>query len=79
MRFLYFIFLLVLLITSCTSRPVEPTRSSRHTIDTLFSQRIIDMQPEMDSLCTVLSKEIYTAAVDSIMKVREMEMNILVE
>lgn len=79
MRLFYFIFLLILFITSCTSRPVEPTRSSRHTIDTLFSQRIISMQPEMDSLCKDLSKKIYTAAVDSIMKVRELEMDILVE
>lgn len=37
------------------------------------------MQPEMDSLCKDLSKKIYTAAVDSIMKVRELEMDILVE
>ena len=79
MKLLFFIFLLVVFISSCTSRPVEPTRSSRHTIDTLFSQRILAMQPEMDSLCKDLSKKIYTAAVDSIMNVREMEMNILVE
>jgi hypothetical protein len=78
MRVMYFFLLLVVFI-SCTSRPVEPTRSSRHTIDTLFSQRIIAMQPEIDSLCKDLTKKTFTAAVDSIMKMREIEMEILVE
>jgi len=79
MRLFYLIFLLGLFIASCTSRPVEPTRSSRHTIDTLFDKRITAMQPELDSLCKEYSKKIYTAAVDSIMKARQMEMEILVE
>lgn len=79
MRLPYLILLFVLFISSCTSRPVEPTRSSRHTIDTLFSKRIISMQSEMDSLCKDLSKQIYTTAVDSIMNVRKVDMNILVE
>lgn len=64
---------------SCTSRPVEPTRSSRHAVDTLFQRQVILLQPQMDSICRLKHKEVYTAAVDSIMEVRKTEMNLLVE
>ena len=67
------------LIFSCTSRPVEPTRSSRHAVDTLFQRQVLLLQPEMDSLCRLKHKEIYTAAVDSLMEMRKTEMNLLVE
>lgn len=72
-------FLLLVLLGSCTSRRVEPTRSSRHTIDTLFSQKIIELKPEMDSVCGAYYNNIYSAAVDSIRKVRDLEMKTLVE
>ena len=70
---------LFLFLIGCTSRPVEPTRTSRHTIDTLFNTQTIAMQPEIDSVCKDLRDKIYQAAVDSIMQVRQLEMDILVE
>lgn len=72
-------FLFVVLLCSCTSRRVEPTRSSRHTIDTLFSQKIIELKPEVDSVCRLHYEKVYAAAVDSIMEIRDLEMKILVE
>lgn len=67
------------LFHSCTSRSVEPTRASRHTIDTLYQQKIIVLKPEMDSLCANLKQTVYHEAVDSLMRARNVEMEILVE
>ena len=79
MKTLGFLLILVTFFAACTSRPVEPTRSSRYAIDTLFNQRTLALKPEMDSLCKELSGKVYAAAVDSIMNARKMEMDILVE
>lgn len=79
MRLIAAAFVILIFMSSCTSRAVQPTRQSRHTIDTLFQQRVILLKPEMDSVCEGLSKEIYTAAIDSLMEARKMEMNILIE
>lgn len=64
---------------SCTTREVEPTRQSRHTIDTLFQQKVLALQPVMDSQCDSLFPGVYSWAVDSISRVRKIEMNILVQ
>ena len=79
MRIPIFIFVLVVFAASCTTREVEPTRASRHTIDTLYHQKIIMMQPEMDSIFRKEYAKAYKANVDSLMAVRQAEMNILVE
>ncbi|HUR30468.1 MAG TPA: hypothetical protein VMZ69_03495 [Saprospiraceae bacterium] len=79
MRYLFGFLLIIIFLGACTSRPVEPTRSSRHAIDTLFQHNIIQLKPEMDSLCKSLSEILYKEAVDSIMAARQLEMNILVE
>jgi hypothetical protein len=75
----YLLGCLCLLFFACTSRPVEPTRASRHAIDTLFHQQIMVLEPEVDSLCNLMAKEVFDKAVDSIMHAREMEMHILIE
>lgn len=64
---------------SCTTTTVEPTRTSRHTIDTLFQQKIILLKPEMDSLCRIMHAEVYKKAVDSLLVARKVEMEFLVE
>ena len=79
MKFIYSSVLVLFILISCTSRGVQPTRQSRHTIDTLFQQKVILLKPGMDSVCDGIFKEIYTSAIDSIMEARKMEMNILVE
>ena len=79
MRWMYGLLLIYVVFSACTARPVEPTRSSRHAIDTLFQQKVTELSPEMDSLCKVMFDDIYQEAVDSIMTARQMEMNMLVE
>lgn len=71
--------LFFLIMISCTNRPVTPTRNSRRTIDTLYQQKILVIQPKMDSMCAHLYDSLYSAAVDSILNVRKMEMNELVK
>lgn len=73
------LFLLLMLLISCTARRVEPTRSSRHSIDTLYNQRAALMQPGLDSICADLREQVFNHAVDSLMAARKAEMNILVE
>ncbi len=79
MRVIYFLAVFIILVSSCTARPVEPSRASRHTIDTLFQQNILVLQSEVDSICKARYQIIYAAAVDSLMAVRKLEMNILVQ
>lgn len=79
MKTLSFLFIIFTLLSACSSRPVEPTRSSRHAIDTLFNQKTLALKPEIDSLCKELYGKVYSTAVDSIMDARKMEMDILVE
>ena len=79
MRFFLAAVLVSCFLFSCTSRAVQPTRQSRHTIDTLFQQKIIVLKPEMDSVCAGIFKDVYSAAIDSIMNARKQEMDILVE
>lgn len=69
----------LLLLVSCTKRPVSPSKASRRAIDTIYQQKIIAIQPEIDSICAHLHDSIYTVAVDSIMKERTSEMIELVK
>ena len=78
MKYMLFCFS-ILSVIACTSRPVEPTRSSRHTIDTLFERKVSLMQPQIDSLCRTIAVETYKQAVDSIMEARKLEMDSLVQ
>ena len=71
--------LVLFFIASCTSRPVEPTRTSRHTIDTIFQNNIIMLQPEIDSLCELVFQREYQKAVDSMMALRREEIDVLVQ
>ena len=70
---------MLLLLISCTTRHVEPTRQSRHTIDTVFQQKSMVLQPKVDAYCDSIYAKIYGAAVDSIMFGRRAEMNILIQ
>ena len=71
--------IIFLFLVSCTTRNVEPTRQSRHTIDTVFQQKSIVLQPEMDAYCDSIFPKIYQRAVDSIMAERRAEMNTLIQ
>lgn len=79
MKRIFFFVAFIAFFFSCTTRAVEPTRTSRHTIDTLFQQKTILFGPVMDSVCDSLYPGFYTIAVDSIMIARKLEMNILVK
>ncbi len=73
------LFCLGLILVSCTSRPVSPTRESRRAIDTIYREKILMLQPKVDSLCTFLRDSIYAVAVDSILNERQDQMNALIK
>lgn len=75
----FFFCFTILFIISCTNRPVSPSKASRRAIDTIFQQKVIALQPTMDSICTHVKDSIYKVAVDSIFEERMAEMNELVE
>lgn len=79
MKRILFCFCTGLLIVSCTNRPVSPSKASRRAIDTIFQQKVIAIQPAMDSICAHVKDSIYNVAVDSILEERMAEMNQLVE
>jgi hypothetical protein len=76
---LVFFAALLLMLGACTKRNIEPTRQSRHTIDTLFNQKMMALQPEAERICDSMTPAIYARAIDSITLLRKQEMNILVE
>lgn len=76
--FLFFC-LITSLFISCTTREVAPTRESRHTIDTIFQQRVAVLQPALDSMCVDYMDSVFTAAVDSMLEERKAEINQLVK
>ncbi|MEO7906280.1 MAG: hypothetical protein ABIT06_04870 [Saprospiraceae bacterium] len=75
--FAVLLFCLSAILSSCTTRDVEPTRQSRHTIDTLFQQQIIVLKPEMDKSCDSLYASVYKNAIDSIETARRIEIDSL--
>lgn len=64
---------------SCTTRQVEPTRSSRRAIDTIFQKQVLLLQPQFDSVCMSRMDSIFTSAVDSMLTERRAEMIQLVQ
>jgi hypothetical protein len=68
-----------LALSSCTTREVSPTRDSRIAIDTIYQSKIINLQPELDSMCKLYMDSVYHYAVDSMLKERQDEMNKLVK
>ena len=69
----------VVFLCSCTTRIVTPSRASRRAIDTIYQQRIVVLQPHMDSMCALFSDSLYVVAVDSILTQRTREMSDLVK
>jgi hypothetical protein len=66
-------------LLSCTTREVAPTRESRISIDTIYQQKVSQLQLKQDSNCIVYMDSIYRYAVDSMLKEREEEMKKLVK
>ena len=79
MKWFLFFCCFCLLIVSCTKRSVSPSKASRRAIDTIFQQKVIALQPKMDSICAHVKDSVYNVAVDSILEERMAEMNELVE
>ncbi len=67
------------LLASCTTREVSPTRESRIAIDSIYQAKILQLQPELDSMCKIYMDSVYRNAVDSMLKERQDEINQLVK
>ncbi len=79
MRRLLFMILILVHGLACTTRQVTPTRESRRIIDTTYTQRVLSLQPVMDSVCKTYGDSVYHAAVDSMLRERMDEMKALVK
>jgi hypothetical protein len=79
MKWSILFFLAGFFLLACTTRPVTPSRASRRAIDTIYQQKVLALQPHLDSMCTLLQDSIYTLAIDSILTERREEMNELVK
>ena len=66
-------------LNACTTTTVTPSRSSRQIIDSVYQQKIISLQPQMDSICAGEHNTVFRLAADSILAVRKMEMDSLVK
>jgi len=79
MKWLSFFVFAIFFMSSCTTQGVEPSRNSKHIIDTTFQQKTIVLQPQLDSLCASVQKTVFQLAVDSILAARQLEMDNLVK
>lgn len=79
MKQLFIFVVLSSFFTSCTTREVSPTRESRLIIDTIYQQRVMAMQLELDSICKIYMDSVYHRAVDSMLKERQAEIIQLVK
>jgi len=79
MKSLLLFVLIFFSLFSCTTRDVAPTRESRMAIDTIYQQKVSQLQLHQDSMCKVYMDSIYRYAVDSMLKEREDEMKKLVK
>ena len=79
MKWISFFLFAIIFMSSCTTQGVEPSRNSKHIIDTTFQQKTIVLQPGMDSLCESVQKTVFKLAVDSITAARQIEMDNLVK
>ena len=76
----FFIFItFYFFFTSCTTREVAPTRESRLIIDTIYQQKVMAMQMELDSICKIYMDSVYQRAVDSMIAERQAEILQLVK
>lgn len=66
-------------LMSCATREVSPTRDSKIAIDTIYQQKVSQMQAGLDSMCVTYMDSIYRYAVDSMLKEREAEMQQLIK
>jgi hypothetical protein len=79
MRLIVLCVVMIIFLSSCTTRQVTPSRASRRAIDTIFQQEILLEQPKWDSMCLHWHDSLFTLVVDSILTVRQHEMNELVK
>jgi len=78
MKCIFFLICSILLLNACTTSPVTPSRSSRQIIDSLYQQKLFVLKPEMDSICAIEDSIVFKRAVDSILVIRQLEMDSLV-
>jgi hypothetical protein len=79
MKSLLFFLLIFFSLISCATRDVAPTRESRIAIDTIYQQKVSQLQLKEDSICASFMDSVYRYAVDSMLKEREDEMKKLVK
>ena len=79
MKYLGVIVVLVIFLQACTSRQVEPNKASRKAIDTLYQQKVLVLQPQLDSFCQVMRDSLFMPTVDSMLALRRAEMIDLVQ
>lgn len=53
-------------------------KEARDVIDSISTERINVLRPELDSLCDIWFDSLVTVAMDSIMEVRQMERQIII-
>lgn len=73
MKLIFIFIAFYFVLTSCTTREVAPTRESRLIIDTIYQQRVMAMQTELDSICKIYMDSVYQRAVDSMIAERQAE------
>jgi len=66
-------------LMSCTTREVSPSRDSRIAIDTIYQQKVSQMQAGLDSMCVAYMDSVYRYAVDSMLKERENDIQQLIK
>lgn len=79
MRWLTLLLSFIFIWNGCTTSQVSPSSHSRQSIDSIYQIQIALLQPKMDSTCASLHQVFFKTSVDSILAVRQLEMDYLVK
>ena len=69
----------ILLVAACSSEPVTVDRDMRRTIDTLFRAQRDALAPSLDTLCIRHYDSLYPLLLDSIVRQRERERDVILK
>ena len=66
------------MIIGCERRAKRPNLATRRAIDTASSRQILEVRPELDSLCGLRTDSLVDVYMDSIIERRQLELQKMV-
>ena len=70
---------MVVFIWACSEPQITLNKNERMEADSLYGERLKPIRAELDSLCDIRHNELLQKRVDSIVEIRKIELNALLQ